>query len=451
MKSSEYIEKISREYGMYVLDKRAIPAMTDGLKSGQRISLWLLRNRSDKIKTIALAGQMIASELYLHGDSAAADSIAMLAGPYCNNQPLIKGIGAFGTRTNPTSFAAPRYTSVKRSKFAQEVLYVDSDIITMIDNHDGSNVMPKTFLPLIPLVMLNGIKGIATGWATNILPRKYEDLIEAVKDVLTTGKVQRDLLPHYNNRNMQVIREHGHQNKFIIKGCIERKNTSTILVTELPPELNLESFRDKLSSLEDSGKITGWTDNSTKDINIEVKLRRDVLAKMSDNQLIEMLKLRSITTENITVQGLDGNSIVSYDSVNQLIEDWVSWRLGLYLTRYEKLLKDELDNNLYWQYVIACFNYHLTSSIQKLESKKELEQEISDIGKNADLPVASDNILDKISSLPTYKWTHKEFLHAEKQLKESNKNIELYQGMIQSDTKRKNVFKKEVDSLRVVP
>ena len=448
MKSSEYIEKISREYGMYVLDKRAIPAITDGLKSGQRISLWLLRNRSEKIKTIALVGQMIASELYLHGDTAAADSISMLSGPYCNNYPLIKGIGAFGTRTNPTSFAAPRYTSVKRSKFSQESLYVDSDIITMIDNHDGSNVMPKTFLPLIPLVLLNGVKGIATGWATNILPRKLEDLIEAVNDVLSTGKVQRELLPHYQNRNLKIIKEHSSHNKYIIKGDFERKNTTTIIVTELPPELNIESFRDKLVSLEDSGKITGWTDNSTKDINIEIKLRRDVLSKKTDAQLLEMLKLRSLTTENITVQGIDSNSIISYDTAEELVEDWVKWRLGLYLNRYENLLHKELETNLYWKYLIACFDYHLVSSIQKLENKKDLENEILDVGKQASLPEANDRILDKISSLPTYKWTNKERLYAEQQLNDSDKNIEYYQGMIQSDTKRKNVFKREVSGLK---
>jgi len=151
MSSSEYIRRTSREYGLYTLDHRAIPALTDGLKSSQRIALWLLRNRPEKIKTIALAGQMIASELYLHGDVSAANTISMLAGPYCNNRPLVNGVGAFGTRANPTSFAAPRYTSVKRSNIATNILYTDLDIVPMVENHDGSNQMPGTFLPLLPL------------------------------------------------------------------------------------------------------------------------------------------------------------------------------------------------------------------------------------------------------------------------------------------------------------
>ncbi len=108
--SSDYISRISREFGLYTLDKRAIPAMSDGLKSGQRTALWLMRHREGKLKTMALAGQMIASELYVHGDTSAADAISMLAGPYCNNRPLFHGIGAFGTRAEPVVQASPHHS-----------------------------------------------------------------------------------------------------------------------------------------------------------------------------------------------------------------------------------------------------------------------------------------------------------------------------------------------------
>jgi DNA gyrase/topoisomerase IV subunit A len=443
--SSQYISRISREFGLYTLDKRAIPAMSDGLKSGQRIALWLMRNRPDKLKTMALAGQMIASELYLHGDTSAADAISMLAGPYCNNSPLFHGIGAFGTRAEPTKFSAPRYTYVKRSDLAQKALYIDLDIVPMRENHDGSTMMPSTFLPLVPLVLLNGIKGIATGWSTNVLPRKFEDIVGAVNEVLQTGKVQRTLLPHYENRDVVVIVRD--DNQYTIQGRVAKKNTTTVHVTELPPDLTLEAFRQRLSEMEDEGKITSFKDRSTKTINIEIRMTRAVLGKLNDEKLIEFFKIRTLTTENLTVQGIGGSKVIQYDNAEKLVEDWVKWRLGLYLDRYQKLLADEQMTNLYWRYIMACFQGDLPSAITGLPGRKSLKENIERLGENRKLPKASDDILDRISGLPSYKWTEEGHEEAEKQVAASDKRIAEYEGLVASDRKRKTIFKKEVGAL----
>lgn len=443
--SSDYISRISREFGLYTLDKRAIPAMSDGLKSGQRTALWLMRHREGKLKTMALAGQMIASELYVHGDTSAADAISMLAGPYCNNRPLFHGIGAFGTRAEPTKFSAPRYTYVKRGDIAQKALYVDLDIVPMTENHDGSNMMPATFLPLVPLVLLNGIKGIATGWSTNILPRKFEDIVGAVDEVLKTGKVQRILLPHYEKRDAVVLVRG--DNQYAIQGRVAKKNTTTVHVTELPPDLTLESFRERLSKMEDDGKITGFIDRSTKTISIEIKMTRAILGKLSDEKLIEFLKIRTLTTENLTVQGLGGGKVIQYANAEKLVEDWVKWRLGLYLDRYQKLLADEQVTNLYWRYILACFQSKLPSAILDLPGRSSLKENIARLGENRKLPKASDDILDRISGLPSYKWTEEGHEEAQKQLAVSDKRIAEYEGMVASDRKRKTVFKNEVGAL----
>jgi DNA gyrase/topoisomerase IV subunit A len=317
---------------------------------------------------------------------------------------LIKGVGAFGTRANPTSFAAPRYTSVKRSDLARNALYVDLDIVPMVENHDGSAWMPRTFLPLIPLVLLNGIKGIATGWATNILPRRFEDLIGAVDDVLNKQPV-RLLLPHYENRNVKVVPEASGNGKYIISGMVEQKNTTTIIVTELPPELPLEKFREQLSVLEEDGKIIGFTDRSTKTINVEIKMPRAILAKLETNgRIIEFLKLRSIVTENITV--IVNGKVIQYSSAEELVKDWVDWRLQLYLDRFEKLVADEELTNLYWLYILACFEDELIPLIPSMSGKNELKDAILNAGHEQNgLPKASDDMLDKIANRPAYKWT----------------------------------------------
>ena len=77
--SSDFINRISREYALYVLDSRAIPSFTDGLKYVQRMALWVLRNRAEQVKTVALTGQMLMEELYVHGDKSCNDAISLLA------------------------------------------------------------------------------------------------------------------------------------------------------------------------------------------------------------------------------------------------------------------------------------------------------------------------------------------------------------------------------------
>lgn len=448
--SSDYINRISREYGLYVLDKRAIPAMSDGLKSSQRIALWLMRNRADKIKTISLVGEMIASNLYVHGDAAAGDTISLLAAPYCNNVPLLGSVGAFGTLADPTSFGAPRYTYVKRNKFAQDVLYTDIDIVPMVENYDGSAKMPGTFLPILPLVLLNGIKGIATGWSTNILPRRLEDLISAVKEVLSTGKVRTKLLPHFEGRNVRVI-DRGEQ-QYTLFGNLIKKNTTTVIVDSLPPDLTLEKFKENLIKMEEDGKITDWVDHSSKTIYIEIKMRRADLAPMDEDQIIEFLRLRTLTTENITVQGIGGNKITTYESAEKLVEDWVDWRLGLYLDRYQRLLEDEYLTNLYWRYVLVCFEGHgkehppMPQFAQEL-TVAELRTYVALLGELHKLPKASSDIIERIINVPIFRWTTEGLEKAKKEMAESDKRIAYYEDMVKSDRKRKAVFKKEVDAL----
>lgn len=448
--SSQYIDRISREYGMYVLDSRAIPSFYDGLKTSQRIALYLMRNKSSKIKTIAMAGEMIASNLYVHGDTSAADAVSLMAAPYNNNECLVHGHGAFGTRTDPVSgIAAPRYTYVSKSKVAEKILYKDMDIIPMMDNYDGSAQMPSTFLPLIPLVLLNGVAGIATGWSTNILQHSMNDISNAVHEVLTTGKVQTKIMPSFGTYDVDVVELE--PNKYVVVGKLHKKNTSTVVVTELPPNLSSEAFRKHLNDLEEKGKIVGYTDDTTELVNVEIKFTRSELAKYSDAALIELLRIRSIITERFVTLYEDG--VHQFDSAEELVEKWVEWRLTWYKDRYEKMLKDEEYQSLFLISFMACFepimkkgHPPIYEALLMLKNKDDLRTRIGEHIKAADLPV-NDSVVEKIAGLPMYRWILEGYNDAVGQLEQCDKNIIQYEGIISSSTKRKNIFKKEVQAL----
>lgn len=266
MDSSDYLLQSSRDYAIYVCETRAIPNVQDGLKHGQRIAMWLLRNRSEKMKTFALSGLMGYERLYVHGETSANGAIGLLAAPFKNNTAMIEGLGQFGSRVAPVEgIGAPRYTEVRKSKAAEAILYRDLDLVPLTDNYDGSNKQPVHFLPLIPLVLLNGVSGVAVGWSTEILPRSLKSLIQASQDALN-GKPIKGLEPHYARYNITV--KTLDTNKYEYSGKADIIDTSTVRITELPPGMSIEKFRLNLITMEDADMIQGFTDRSLSLIHI---------------------------------------------------------------------------------------------------------------------------------------------------------------------------------------
>ena len=291
--TTDFIKDTSRAYSIYVCQSRGIPSVSDGLKDAQRKALFVMKSQSDKIKTISLAGRLISENIYLHGDAAACDTISLMAAPYCNNIPLLSGIGAFGTRVGPTDWGAPRYTYVKKNTYTESLIYPDYDIIPLKENYDGSVLEPKHFLPLIPLVLLNGVSGIAVGWSTEILPRGLSGLIDATIAAIDGKKKLPDLLPTYEYLQTTVRGIGDNAYEFTGKVVIDG---STVIVTELPPDLSPEKFKARLNKMEDEEQIQTYVDRSTKDIKIEVRFKRGTINGWTEAKAIEFLKLKSKTT-----------------------------------------------------------------------------------------------------------------------------------------------------------
>ena len=136
--ASDFIKATSRDYSIYVCQSRGIPSVCDGLKDAQRKALFIIKPKGEKIKTVSLAGEMISSNIYLHGDASAAETLSLMAALYCNNIPFLHGIGAFGTKVGPTDWGAPRYTYLKKYNMTEALIYPDYDIIPLKENYDGS-------------------------------------------------------------------------------------------------------------------------------------------------------------------------------------------------------------------------------------------------------------------------------------------------------------------------
>lgn len=446
IKTSDYVLEISREYSIYVCEHRAIPHLADGLKSSQRKMLWTIRNKKDKIKTISLAGEAISEGLYLHGDQSASQTISHLAAPYCNNFPLLTGIGSFGSLVDPYSFGAPRYTYVKKNAFTDKVLYADLDIVPLVENYDGSNLEPRHFLPLLPIVLLNGVSGIAVGWSSEILPRSLESIIDSVAKVLQKGEGE-EIPPRYEYLDINYKKID--KNVWEFQGKIEKKDSSTVIVKSLPPELTLSDFKERLNSLEEEGKIQNYIDNSTENINITIKFKKGYIQNWSEEKIIEFLKLRTRKTERIVVVDFNGNSIKQYENVKTLIEDWVNWRLGFYVKRYEKKLKECMEELEYWLALQKCFEKKILQLVLNCKNRKEVLELIKKTVGNV-----SEENLEKIANLPTYKWNEEFCEEIENKIKQLKEKVQEYKDLLdnsdgeKSMEKLKKIFLKEITEVK---
>lgn len=440
--SSDYILDTSRDYSIYVCENRAIPKVADGLKDAQRKALWLIKSKSEKIKTVSLAGEMISSGLYLHGDASAAGSISMLAAPFCNNVCYLDGIGAFGTRVAPVEgIGAPRYTYVKRGKAAQELMFPDMAIVPLKENYDGSTMEPIHFLPLIPTVLLNGVSGIAVGWSTEILPRSLKSIIDATIAALEGKKIKR-IPPAYESYKVGV--KHLEDNTWEFTGALEKLDSSTVKVTELPPDLTLEKFKDRLNTLEDEGKINGYTDRSTKVIDVTIKFARGFIKSMSERAIMDYLKLKQKKTERIVVIDWNNTAIRQYDSAEQIVEDFVAWRLKWYVTRYEHL-RDQDDYELrFWKAVKLCYEDKLPARLESKKNRVEIESDILAITSSLTLDTRQ---VDRLVSLPTYRWAKDGYDYAKQRIKELEASIKEYKAILKDPVRRQTIYMEELKAL----
>lgn len=249
---TDFINNEVKEYAISVVEERAIPSIVDGFKPVQR-KLVYTANRVAKnfIKTAALVGNVISVGGYYKGDASIAAACGNMAQdfPGSNNVPFIKGSGEFGKRLTPNGIAAPRYTKAMLHPNFNK-FFTDSELLEY-EEQDGEFFEPKYYLPSVPTVLLNGISGIAVGFACKILPYKLTDIIQNVGNVLRK-KPQFEMTPYYGDFKGTIDKV---DDKWVMRGVWRKINKTTIEITELPIGISREKYLEHLNKLEDAGLI----------------------------------------------------------------------------------------------------------------------------------------------------------------------------------------------------
>lgn len=338
---------------------RSIPSMVDGLKISLRKILFsaFKRNLTSEIKVAQFSGYVSENSSYHHGEASLNGAIVNMAQNFVgsNNINLLEPNGQFGTRLQGgDDSASERYIFTALNPLTRYVFpEADDPILNYLDD-DGTQVEPEYYVPIIPFALVNGIKGIGTGFSCSIPPYNPVDLIQTIRNKLSgSAAAQEPLVPYYEGFKGTVKQIEA--DKYLIKGLYHKTGPDTIVITELPVgkwtmpyNKMLEDMMD--GSVDKDGKkvppvIKDFTNMSTEvAVNFTVvfpkgKLDELLLVKDGDIDGVEkMMKLTTtVKTSNIHMFN-DERKLKKYDDVAELIEDYYQVRLRAYGKRKEYLL-----------------------------------------------------------------------------------------------------------------
>jgi DNA topoisomerase-2 len=354
------------DFALYTVESRAIPNMIDGMKPVNRFYVYSsIKNSKTDFKKVCAVSGVVSDYGYNHGESSAAGAGQLMAAEWSNNICLVEGRGSFGTRLIQSA-AAARYTYTKLHKnFSKYIKDIDLAPV----HEDPEHEPPKFYVPVIPLVLANGVKGIATGFATNILPRDPEDIVRACNEYVATGNIDKKVkikFPDFNG----IVTYNPEEGRYYCNGVFERKSKTVLLITEVPYGYDREGYVKILDKLEDDGDIVGYDDLCDKSgFKFEIKLKQQTSAAWTDQKIITAFKLSKPYTENLTVIDQTGK-LKEYNDERDLIRDFCIYRSEILQQRIN-LRKEETSELLRWLDVKMQFIQSVLDDKIKFKNKKK--------------------------------------------------------------------------------
>lgn len=354
---------------------RSIPSVLDGLKPGQRKVLYACfrRNLTVDIKVSQLAGYVSENTGYHHGEASLVQTIIGLAQDFIgsNNLNVLKPIGTFGSRAaGGKDFSAARYIFTQLSEITKKVFNpLDNPLYTYVQEDEGT-VEPEWYLPVLPMVLVNGAEGIGTGWSTNIPPFNPTDIVQNIRRLMA-GEEMIPMTPWFKGWEGEI--QPISQDKFRVMGTIEQIDNTTLEISEIPPKTWINNMKEFLLSGLDSKKDKPWIkdveEHHGMNIKFIIKLSEEEMAKSHKIGLLERFKLISVINLSNMVLFDPSGRIKKYESPLQILREFFYVRLEYYQRRKD-FLTDKLQNQLLKLSEQARFIKHIIDNKISLSNKK---------------------------------------------------------------------------------
>ncbi|RRJ84224.1 DNA gyrase subunit A [Aestuariirhabdus litorea] len=344
----EELKQSYLDYAMSVIVGRALPDVRDGLKPVHRRVLFAMSelgndwNKPYK-KSARVVGDVIG-KYHPHGDSAVYDTIVRLAQPFSMRYTLVDGQGNFGS-VDGDSAAAMRYTEIRMQRIAHDILAdLDKETVDFVPNYDGTEQIPAVMPTRIPNLLVNGSSGIAVGMATNIPPHNLTEVVKGCLALIDDPDIDVDGLMEYipgpdfptgaiiNGKAGILQAYRTGRGRIYIRARAEveideKRNKHTIIIHELPYQLNKARLIEKIAELVKEKKIEGISelrDESDKDgMRVVIELRRGEVGEVVLNNLYAQTQLETVFGINV-VALVDGQPKIL--NLKQMLEAFVRHR-----------------------------------------------------------------------------------------------------------------------------
>ena len=335
------------DYAMSVIVGRALPDVRDGLKPVHRRVLFAMHEGGNAYnkpyrKSARIVGDVIG-KYHPHGDSAVYDTLVRMAQPFSLRYMLVDGQGNFGS-VDGDAPAAMRYTEARMTKIAHELLAdLDKETVNFVPNYDGSEQIPEVLPTKVPALLVNGSSGIAVGMATNIPPHNLGEVLDGCLAYIENNDITIDeLMSHIpgpdfptaalinGRKGIEEAYKTG-RGKIYVRAHAEietdEKGRETIIVNEIPYQVNKAKLIEKIAEFVKEKKIegiSGLRDESDKDgMRIVIEIKRDAVGEVVLNNLYALTQMQ--VTFGINIVALDHGQ-PKLLNLKQLIEAFVLHR-----------------------------------------------------------------------------------------------------------------------------
>ena len=351
----EFVDREMIHFSKYDND-RSIPKLMDGMKISQRKTLFAAFKKPihKEIKVAQFSGYVSEHSAYHHGESSLNGTIIGMAQNYVgsNNIHLLSPKGQFGTRLQGgKDHASERYIFTALEPIARKLFSPIDDAILDYQDDDGFMVEPKFYLPVIPMVLVNGAKGIGTGFSTDIMSYHPASIMDYIQykfsennDEMLEKFCNEKIKPYYRGFKGTITSIIEQPGKWKFQGIYNKISATDVLITELPVGMWTDDYKSYLETLIESKKktiIRDYEDNSTdKDVNIIVKFAKGYLETKSSVDLEKLLKMTVIkTTHNMHLFNVK-EQLKRYNTVREIIDEFYEERLVMYEKRRQYRLKN---------------------------------------------------------------------------------------------------------------
>ena len=348
-----YDDFINKELILFSMadNMRSIPSVIDGFKPGQRKVLYTCfrRNLKKDVKVVELAGSVSGLTAYSYGETSLQQTIVGLAQNFVgsNNINCLEPSGNFGSRLQGGQDAASaRYIYTRLSPFARRLFQQSDEPLLTYNTDDGKTIEPEMYMPIIPMILINGADGIGTGWSTSIPNYKPEDVIANLKRRMAGDSKENMLpmMPWFRGFRGEVEKLDENGDRFKSNGIISETGDNEVEITELPVRVWTQDFKDRLEEIIRAEKVPSFIKDYTEyntpaKVHFIIKMEEKKM-KESLDKLEEVFKLtKSIATSNMVAFDAQGR-IHRYATPLDIMEEFYQVRLRMYQRRKAHLLNE---------------------------------------------------------------------------------------------------------------